>query len=270
LYEPHGENPYRRVINPKKKKTNKEKKMKRYINIIPWCLVLCISLLFAGPVEARDLKGSLAKLPLLAESEEKGLLIDLVKAMDEIYTEGTISIEVYPSRRSLDNLVNGPYDFFMPIVRNENANPSDLPFSFSEYPIFRVIFALYSNKNNKEINPGNAGNFQIETEAPLVDYYGFKANPSVSTESSLKKVDIGRIDGYIMAMPETDGVLKQLNLKNIKRSYFDTFDVPFVVKKGQEGKEVEEILTSLLIQLKENGTYAKIMAPMLNQEFVEW
>ena len=81
---------------------------------------------------------------------------------------------------------------------------------------------------------------------------------------------MGRIDGYIMAMTETDGLIKQLGLKNIKRTYFDTFDAAFLVKKGPEGKEVEEILTKLLNQLKENGTYAKIMAPMLNQEFKEW
>jgi hypothetical protein len=61
-----------------------------------------------------------------------------------------------------------------------------------------------------------------------------------------------------------------LNLNNIKRTYFDTFDAPIVIKKGPKGKEVEKILTDLINQLKENGTYGKIMAPMLNQEFIEW
>jgi hypothetical protein len=71
-------------------------------------------------------------------------------------------------------------------------------------------------------------------------------------------------------MTETDGLIKKLGLKNIKRTYLDTFDAPFVIKKGPEGKEVEAILTDLLNKLKENGTYAKIMAPMLmNQEFKE-
>lgn len=243
--------------------------MKKYLNIIPLCLVLCISLLFAGPVEARDLKATVARLPMLSESKEKGLLIDLVKAMDEVYTEGTISIEVYPSTRSLDNIINGPYDVFLPLLRSRHVNEAELPFAYTEAPLFTSIFVLYTNKDNKEINVGNAKNFQIETEAPLVEFFGFKANPSVSTESSLKKVDIGRVDGYIMAMAETDGVLKQLNLNNIKRFYFDTFDAAMVVKKGPKGKEVEEIMTNLLQQIKENGAYAKIMAPMLNQEFVE-
>jgi len=244
--------------------------MKKYLKVIQLCLVLCISLFLIGSVEARDLKATLPNLPLLTEDNDKGLIVDLVKAMDELYTAGNISIEVYPARRALDNLVNRPYDFFMPLLKSKYVDEAQLPFAYSKAPIFNSIFVLYTNKNNKEINPGNAGNYTVETEAPLAEHFGFKTNISAGAESSLRKLDMGRIDGYIMAMTETDGLIKQLGLKNIKRTYFDTFDAAFLVKKGPEGKEVEEILTKLLNQLKENGTYAKIMAPMLNQEFKEW
>jgi polar amino acid transport system substrate-binding protein len=212
----------------------------------------------------------LSRLPLLSENNEKGLLIDLIKAMDELYTEGDISIELFPSRRALDNIANRDYDFNMPFLRSEHINEADLPFALSTMSIFHPIFVLYTNKNNKDINSRNAGNFKIETEAPVINYFGFKANISAGPESSLRKVDMGRIDGYIMAMAEIDSLLKQLNLNNIKRTYFDTFDAPIVIKKGPKGKEVEKILTDLINQLKENGTYGKIMAPMLNQEFIEW
>ena len=244
--------------------------MKIKSKIIQLVIVLCVSFFIICPVEARNLKATLSRIPLLSESSEKGLLVDLLKAMDEIYTEGNISIEVYPSARAIDNLVKRDYDLLMPMLRSQHVNEAELPFAYSEMPVFTAMFVLYTNKNNKEITPENAGNFVIETEAPLVNYYGFKARVSSGPELSLSKVDMGRIDGYIMAMTETDGVLKPLNLKNIKRTYFGTFDAPIVLKKGPEGKEVEKILTDLLNRLKENGTYAKIMAPMLNQEFKEW
>ena len=71
-------------------------------------------------------------------------------------------------------------------------------------------------------------------------------------------------------MGPVDATLKKLGLKNIKRTNFKTFEGPIVVKKGSNGDEVEAILLPLLKQLRENGTFDKIMAPVLNQEFKEW
>jgi polar amino acid transport system substrate-binding protein len=244
-------------------------KMKKKFWIVQLLIVLCISFVLISPATARNLKASLSRIPMLSESTEKGLLIDLLKAMDEVYTEGTITIEVYPSSRAISNIINGSHDFFMPMLRSKHVDEATLPFAYSDVALFESIFVLYTNKNS-DVTAATAGNYKIETEAPLVTYYGFEAQPSVNAVQSLKKVDIGRIDGYIMAMTEIDALLKTLDLKNIKRIYFDTFEAPMVVKKGPGGKEVEKLLTELLDKVKANGTYAKIMAPMLNAEFKEW
>jgi len=55
----------------------------------------------------RDLKVSLGYIPSLSESPDQGYLVDFVRAMDEIYTEGSIIITVYPFPRSLQNVVHG-------------------------------------------------------------------------------------------------------------------------------------------------------------------
>jgi polar amino acid transport system substrate-binding protein len=116
----------------------------------------------------------------------------------------------------------------------------------------------------------NPGQYKIETDPNLRNTFNFPVQPSAGVESSLKKVDIGRIDGYIFAMAETDTVLKRLELKNVKRNMYKAFEGPIIVPKGPKGQEIANILLPLIQQLRDNGTYAKIMGPMLNQKFIEW
>lgn len=48
-----------------------------------------------------DLQASLAILPGLAETPAKGTFVDIVKALDDVYTEGRITIQLYPFARSV-------------------------------------------------------------------------------------------------------------------------------------------------------------------------
>ena len=235
---------------------------------IQFALIMVIALVMTNSVHARDLKASLGYVPLLAESPEKGVLPDLIKAMDEIYTDGKITIEVYPSNRALDNVIKGTHDFFMPMLKSDTMDPDKLQFRFSE-TLWTSIFVLYTNKNNTEINKNNLANFKIETNRAIADYFDFPTLPFDNEESSLKKVDMGRIDGLIYGMSATDPVLKSLNLQNIKRTNYKTYEGPIVVAKGPKGEEVEAIILPLIKKLRENGTFDKIMAPLLNEKFVE-
>jgi polar amino acid transport system substrate-binding protein len=228
--------------------------------------VFCLCLLIMQ-AEARDLKASLPILPPLVESKDKGILVDLVKAMAEEYKGGKITWEVYPFARSLENVEKGRADFHMPLLVNPLINSDKLPFQYSSDIIFKVQFVLYTNKNNTTINPSNVSTFNIDTDQGHTQFFDFKINGSPSIESSLKKVDMGRIDGWIFAMPESDGALKNAGLKNIKRWQYKKFDVRIVLTKGLQGKEVDKILTDLIKKLKANGKYQKIMSPILDQKF---
>ena len=242
--------------------------MKIFKNVIRLLVVMSISLILINPVQARDLKASLGYVPMLCETPDKGILPDLLKAMDEIYTDGKIIIDVYPPPRAIDNVVKGSHDFFLPGMKSTAVDKDALLLRFSE-TLWTSIFVLYANKN-VDIDMNNLGNYKIETNPAVTGYFDFPVLPFASTESSLKKVDIGRIDGLIYAMGETDSVLKRLGLKNVKRIYYEAFEGPIMLAKGPKGDEVEKILLPLIKELRDNGTYAKIMAPMLNQQFVEW
>ena len=242
-------------------------KISKYFILI--VLFFCITL---GQAQARDLVVSLPFIPPLAETKDKGILVDLVKAMAEEYKDGKITLlGVFPFPRSLENVEKGKADFHMPYITP--TNPQRIPFQYSTDVIFKVMFILCTNKNNKEINPTNLTKYKIETDegvkyildAPIPNIGGF---PSI--ESSLQKVNMGRIDGWVMAMPETDMALKKLGLKNIKRWEYKKFDVKALLPLGSKGKEVDKILVDLIKKLKANGKYQKIMAPILDQTYDNW
>jgi polar amino acid transport system substrate-binding protein len=231
--------------------------------------VFCFCLMFSQ-AQARDLKASVPiPLPPLVDSKDKGILIDLLKAMAEEYKDGKIAWEVYPFARSMENVEKGRADFHMPQLVNPKISADKLPFMFSSEIIFKVIFVLYTNKNNKEINPGNISKYKIESSDGTKDFFGFSVAGNPSIDSGLQKVNMNRIDGWLFAMPESDEALKRLGLKNIKRWEFAKYDVRIVLNKST-GKEVDKILTDIIGKLKADGKYKKIMGPILDQKFDPW
>jgi len=104
--------------------------------------LLIISFLSAG--DAQNMVASLAQLLGLADSPDKGALVDLVKAIDEVYTEGTIKIVIYPFPRSKENVITGKVDYHMPINVNPLVPVSKLPYRYISEKIGSFVNLLYS------------------------------------------------------------------------------------------------------------------------------
>lgn len=220
-------------------------------------------------VQARNLTVTLPIIPPLVETKDKGILVDLCKAMAEEYQDGKITWDVFPMLRSLDNVEKGRADIHMPYILPKN--PRKVPFQYGSDVLYKVVFALYTNKSNKDISPKNLTKYKIESVEGVryvVDLPNLTGSPG--TESSLQKVDMGRIDGWIMAMPESDMALKKLGLKNIKRWEYGKYEVKALLPLGERGKEADKILSGLIKKLKANGKYQKIMGPILDQKYENW
>lgn len=235
--------------------------MKKLIQIF---FMMPLVLIFISPAQTMDLRACLGETPQLADQSGKGILVDLVKAMASIYKEGKITIVIYPANRARNNLINGNVDFLMPTLKNPRLSEKEKPYIFSAV-IFDTIFALYTNKNNKKINPDNLKNYKIETYATMVDFYDFPVKPSYYLEGSLKKLEMQRIDGFIYGMNGTDILVKELKLKNIRRWYYARYDSVIMIRKGPNAEKIDKILRSLIAELKDNGTYYKIMKPLLDR-----
>jgi len=90
--------------------------------------------------------------------------------------------------------------------------------------------------------------------------------PEAAPDAGLQKVESGRIDGYIATMSLCDQLVQQLQLKNVKRQKFDTFETSIIFKKDDAGKQKQEIMNSLIKKIKENGAYDKIMGEINKRE----
>lgn len=223
--------------------------------------------------ESKDLKASLALLPGIAESPDKGAYVDLVKAMDEFYGEGNIKIEVNPIKRAQEIVINGQSDFYMPKIVTQYTDISALPYKILEKKIGQVAFVLYSNVNkkltkeklDKALEKGGGFPYKLESSPSLKDSFKYPYTVSNSVEESLRKLDSARIDGYIWAQDEADVYIKNNKMKKISRSLFYNFDDVIAIVNNENTDAINKILTDCVSGLENSGKlktlYEKIHMP---------
>ncbi len=224
-------------------------------------------LFFAMSVHAQDYKASLAKMPVYAESTEKGILVDFVKA---IATESgkKIDLVVEPFARSVYNVTSKKADFHMPLIAIPDIDMSTLDYDYSTETIFHVNFVLYTKKGSN-ISIDDLPNSKVETDMAHIPYFTFPIKGSSSLESSLKKVNAGRIDAFIFADFACDPIVKKNKFPNIKRELFKVYDVKIVLPKSGQGGKTDKFLSQVIAKLKVNGTYDKIMS-VIDVEYDNW
>lgn len=241
-------------------------------------LVGFFMLLFGAPflVSAdgpKDLTASLALLPGVIDSPDKGPFVDLVKAIAGVYTEGKIKIETYPFARSIDNVVKGKADFHIPTVRNRAISVPSLPYRFTTEKIGSVAFVIYSNSERpltkKMLQDAMAqkGKFPytIEVVPGIEQQFGFPGTSSVDLTSSLQKVQKKRIDALVWAQEEADNALKNLKIKTVRREHWMDYEDSIIIAKGPHGDAVDKILSNALKKLRASKQlqplYAKVHRP---------
>lgn len=231
-----------------------------------------LSLVFAGLALpgtgfAKEYKASLAQMPVYAESAEKGVLVDLVKALAKESGQ-PIKFEVVPFARSMENVTTGKADFHMPLIQVPDGDESKLNYSHSTETIFHVNFVLFSNKA-KPLDMKKLGSYKLETDRAHTGYFPFTVEPTSSLEASLKKVDAGRIDGFIFADFASDPIIKAQKLGNIKRQLYKVFDVKIILPKGGDAKETDKFLSNAIAGLRKSGQFEKIMGP-IDVRYDDW
>jgi polar amino acid transport system substrate-binding protein len=229
------------------------------INYLLCIIILLLSVSNTYP-DGKKFKASIAQMPFISESPTKGVLVFLVKSWADA-TKNEIDIQTYPFTRSLDNVVTGKADFQFPFIKNPTVDEKKLDFDFSTSVIYQVNFVLYTNKN-KSVDIKNLSKYKISTDAAHVEYMGFKVEPEYDVAAALKKVDTGRVDGFIHAEVVVDPVLREMKLTSIKRELYKIFDVHAVLPKGQKGKDTDKMITEALAMVKKSGKYSELMDPV--------
>ncbi len=218
-------------------------------------LILLPLAVFAQPYTV-----AVAQMPGYAESLEKGFLIDLVKAMN--VASGTkITVELVPFARAMDLVQSGKADFQMPLIRNTTLDDNNLPYLYSTETIFHVNFVLYTNAANP-IDKKKLSAYKIETDAAHTPYFPFPTIASFDLAGSIKKLQAGRIDGFIFADAAIDPIIKDLKFTDIKRELYYRYDVKITLPRNDNFAKTDAFLTATIKKLRASGEYDKIMAPI--------
>lgn len=227
----------------------------------------------SASVPAHDLIAHAILLPGLVDSAESGSLIDLVRALDEHYTEGRIHIHAYPVARALTQVGAGLADLVFPAMRLSPEAEAKLPYRFSSEAIGRVSFVLYSHRRRSLtrddlLAAAQRGNPYV-IEAPPFSDWGFPTRPLVSFESAFRKIVARRIDGLLWAQEEADAVLRGLAIREIRRTHFADYEDVFIVPRGPRGEFVDQVLTRALQAMRASGRLAELY-PRVHQPYQDW
>jgi polar amino acid transport system substrate-binding protein len=224
-------------------------------------LVLLVSPMLFSIGGSKNLEASLAALPGLADSPDSGTFVELVKAIGDVYTDGKITIRVFPFTRSVNNVLTGLADFHIPTVRNPMVDQTILPYGTVKVPMGKVTFVIYSNTAkpiskkmlDDAITAGKSFPYKCEVPGGIENQFPFNATSSNDIEQSLKKLAIGRIDALVWAQEEVDATLKTLKFINIHREFWMDFDDAIIIPKGAEGDRLDKILSDAMTVLNKSG-----------------
>ncbi len=102
------------------------------------------------PLDARELKASIPKVPSSDVRSHHAVFIELVHLIDQAYTEGTIQVAIYPFRRSIQNVENGDADFHLPLIHNPDASYLNVKYRPISEPLVKTVFVIYSGKKHQD------------------------------------------------------------------------------------------------------------------------
>ncbi|MEH6633543.1 MAG: hypothetical protein V7776_22230 [Halopseudomonas aestusnigri] len=217
--------------------------------------------------EPQNLVISIAELPVLAENKNKGILVELIQAMDKALGTST-TIKVLPFRRSIKTALAGGANAHLPFIVVKPAKSEGQFLKYSKAKMFDVAFVMYALKD-RNLSKGVLSGLKVETLQAHVDVIPHAVFGSNCIVCSLKRLQSRRIDAFIFAQKETDQELKKLGYLNVRRSLYNIYDVRAVLAPGKAGEDADQFLTNGIEALKANGEYKRIMAPFLDS-FVEW
>lgn len=184
---------------------------------------------------------SVAELPVLAESTERGILIEYLHQV-EAESGLTFSIEVLPFARSLKQVEDGKADIHLPLInsafiRQSVINPQRL--KLSDLQLFQVAFRLYFLKDKPVPFIGDGKHPIIATDLAHVSFFDFPTLGIPCVSCGLDQIEKGRIEGLIFAETEVNNLIREKQLQQIDSILYERFAVHFVVANTEKGKQLE-------------------------------
>lgn len=229
-----------------------------------------------GWAQSNDIKVSIANIPGMADSPEKGVFVEFMKALDEEYTEGRILIEVVPFGRAHRNVATGDADLALPGFILPGTPDAKFPYSWIPEPMGAFTMVIYSPASKplgkKDVDEAMARGgkfpFVVEAGGGSEAVFPFPIQANNDLPGALKKVQAKRSDAVLWAS-EGDLVLRELRLKGVHREAFDQYHDVVLVSKTPRGELVKAKIDAAMKRMRASGKLQKVYAKV-HPAWEEW
>ncbi|MBN2429160.1 MAG: transporter substrate-binding domain-containing protein [Deltaproteobacteria bacterium] len=227
---------------------------------------------FRPDAMARDLIATVGIIPPHSmkgeDGQPQGGFVEIVQAIDAVFTEGKISIRLYPVARASNTVKTGKADFCLPAIPHPYIPLDNQPVSFASEPITKVSFVLYTRADQPPLPLELLGQYRIDVIRGT-DIFPFHVWGVNDTEQGILKVLAGRSDGFISEQDAADDYIRKNQLKNIRRALYHKLNSSVLIPKGPKGKEIDRIISSALRKLKASGELQKI-TDKIHRPYSDW
>lgn len=224
---------------------------------------------------SQNLTASIASLHELAEYDDSGRphggFVDLVRAIDDKYTDGSIKIGLFPFRRSIANVTMGKADFHLPLIRSDQALKSGKRYHYVSEPITKVAFVLYTRSTDlDEIDFERMEDYKVATLAGHSHLFPFQIDEVETIHSGIKMLITRRdVDALLLPKDSVDRFILKHKILNISRRLYRVFDASIVVANTPQGRRIEDVLVKALKELKAEGRLQEITAA-IHTPYRDW
>lgn len=203
-------------------------------------------------------------IPLMVESSDKGVFIELTKEIGK-RSGLDISIEVLPAKRAAHEFTSAKFDGFFPgldIMFNQETSTSkeiyikqDFAFTIEGKGLIGTVKDLEGKKIG--ITSGYPYAKKIITNKSLT------FETAKNDINNMKKLSAGRIDVFIV---EEKSGLKALDLSGVtniaypKSKPLSKQKVYYAFQPDSKGKQFASKVSEALLSMKKDGTFGKIMS----------
>lgn len=231
------------------------------------------------PIQGPDLNAHGMLLPGLVDSAKQGGFIELIRAMDAVYSEGRIQIEVFPVGRVYQNIKSGLCDFAFPTLRMSDALLAKVGHTVSMRSFGQVAFVLYSQRAKaltrekleraaqRSAREGSPFPYHV-IAAPVMEV-PYPTSSFTNFESALQMVNAGHADAFLWAQEEVDLVLQRLDLPHVQRSLYGMYEDVFLLPLGERGRQVDQILSRCLDHLEAEGQLPQLYSA-IHRPYKDW
>ena len=212
------------------------------------------------------LKIATFQIPIMVESKDKGVFIDLVTTAAK-KAGFSVNIEVLPTPRAIGAFVQKEYDMLFPAL-DIQFHDQEKPLASKELIYVKRDFAFSKTgtticRNIKDLEGKIVG---ITAAYPYAEEILFNKKLTLekapTDEINVKKLLSGRIDVFLVEEKSGLGAFAKEKVTQFdydKNAPLSQQNVYFAFQKNQKGTALEQKFSSALSELKENGTFANIM-----------